>query len=279
MNKSNKYFWATFFSGGLILLGVVSLVVKNIQPAYQAVLEWCGLAAAACGQVINAVSPLNLVALVIISWFMIVSLIQVWQTAISVRKIARCPVVMPKFLKDIASQVGLSGRLVLVEGNVLFCSGFWRPQVVLGTQILSVLTQQELTAALAHESYHLRNRDPLKVLIVSVVGRSLFFLPAVSELARGYLKEKELAADLAASQNWGTAYLARALYKVLASQGDRRSDLAVASFAAERERILSLRGFSLVSVPNYWSWGISVFILTLLALSIFYRPALAVGGC
>lgn len=279
MNKSNQYFGATVFFGGLVLLAIISLAVKNITPVYQAILQWCGASIEACQQAISTVSPLNILALGILGWFSVIALVQIWQTIFIVRKITSRPLVLPEYLKRIAGQVGLAGRLELVTGNALFCSGFVQPRVILGTDILKTLTKPELTAALSHEAFHLRNRDPLKVLVASVFGRSFFFLPALAEIAQKYLTEKELEADLAASLMWGEKYLAKALYKVLAQANGISPAPLVASFAAESERILRLRGVTKSIGINYWSWGATLVILSLLSLSVFYRPALAIGGC
>ncbi len=279
MNKSNQYFWSTVFSGGLVLLAVISLAAKNITPVYQAILQWCGASIGACQQAISAISPLNILALGILGWFSVIAFVQIWQTIVAVRKITSRRVAMPEYLKRVAEQVGLTDRLDLVTGNALFCSGFGQPRVILGTDILKALTKPELTAALSHEAFHLRNRDPLKVLVTSVFGRSFFFLPALAEIAQKYLTEKELEADLAAGMMWGEEYLAKALYKVLALANGSRPAVLVANFAAEPERILRLRGVTKSVGLNYWSWGATLVILSLLSLSVFYRPALALGGC
>jgi Zn-dependent protease with chaperone function len=144
---------------------------------------------------------------------------------------------LPNYLELMSFRLGLAGRIRLVEGNVLFCSGFLHPQVVIGRGILNTLSVRELEAALSHESYHVRSLDPVKVLLTTTLARAFFFLPAIGELARGYLREKERAADHFAESAVGRVHLSRALYKVL-----ERSNPELSMLPALTPSFVSYRG-------------------------------------
>jgi hypothetical protein len=79
-----------------------------------------------------------------------------------------------------------------------FCGGFIRPRFYLSTGAIRVLTQEELLAVAAHESHHVRARDPLRLFLVRSVRDALFFLPVLRRLADRYQCLSEVAADAGA---------------------------------------------------------------------------------
>ncbi len=84
-----------------------------------------------------------------------------------------------------------------------FCLGFWRPRIWLTAGLVNLLTNEELTAVLAHEAHHCRQRDPLRLLIGRTLKSAFFFLPLVSELAKAAELQQEVAADQAAIAHLG----------------------------------------------------------------------------
>lgn len=92
----------------------------------------------------------------------------------------------------------------LPEGDVVylnltaphaFCLGFWHPRIWLTTGLANLLSDEELTAVLVHETYHLRRRDPLRLLISRSLKSALFFLPMIGVLAKVAELQQEIAAD------------------------------------------------------------------------------------
>ena len=79
-----------------------------------------------------------------------------------------------------------------------FCAGLLKPRIYLSSAALETVPAAELAAVLEHESHHCRRRDPLRMLIVQVLGDSLFFLPLMKRLRERYGALAELAADEAA---------------------------------------------------------------------------------
>jgi beta-lactamase regulating signal transducer with metallopeptidase domain len=79
-----------------------------------------------------------------------------------------------------------------------FCAGLLRPRVYLSSAAVKSVEDAELGAVIGHESHHCRRRDPLRILIVQVLGDCLFFLPVMRHLRERYCTLTELAADDAA---------------------------------------------------------------------------------
>lgn len=79
-----------------------------------------------------------------------------------------------------------------------FCAGLATPRIYVSTGAVALLSRAERAAVTAHEAYHARRRDPLRLLVMRALGDGLFFLPAVRRLADRYAALAELAADEAA---------------------------------------------------------------------------------
>lgn len=79
-----------------------------------------------------------------------------------------------------------------------FCAGYWRPRVYVSKGALDMLGPAERHAVLTHERYHRARHDPLRLAVVRVLARCLFFLPVLRSLAGRYEALTEVAADRAA---------------------------------------------------------------------------------
>lgn len=97
-----------------------------------------------------------------------------------------------------------------------FTFGLGEPRVAVSRGLLEQLSPSELEAVLVHERYHVRARDPLKLLIARAAARTCFFLPAIDPLVTRYLTSRELAADRRSLRDSGRPALAGALFKVAA---------------------------------------------------------------
>jgi BlaR1 peptidase M56 len=98
-------------------------------------------------------------------------------------------------------------RVVVVSGSraQAFCAGFIRPRVYVSRGARDLLSEAQLAAVVAHEAHHARRRDPLRILLVTVLADALFFLPTLRRLKRRYAELAELAADEAALSAVGDA--------------------------------------------------------------------------
>jgi BlaR1 peptidase M56 len=129
--------------------------------------------------------------------------------------------------------IGAAGghaRLIGDRRLLAFCAGYLRPRVYVSTGAVGALRPDELEAVLAHEHHHARRRDPLRVLVVEVLGDALFFLPIMRRLRRRYRALSEVAADEAALRAVGDA---APLASALVTFGDA-AEAGVVGIAPER---------------------------------------------
>ena len=94
--------------------------------------------------------------------------------------------------------------------------GFLRPQLFIASQVLELLTPEEIAAAVAHENGHLEARDNLKRGLLQACRDVLLIIPSGRLLDKSWSEASEEAADEnAARQGKGVALdLASALVKI-----------------------------------------------------------------
>lgn len=131
----------------------------------------------------------------------------------------------PHTLAQAASDVGLDGRVVLLDASerFSFAYGALTPRVAVSRGLLEGVSPAELRAVLHHERYHVVNLDPLKALLAQTLSAAFFFLPALESLRARYLAARELSADRCAARICGRPPLAGALLKVV--RGPEWNDL------------------------------------------------------
>jgi len=88
----------------------------------------------------------------------------------------------------------LAGRVDVVRDvrPFSFCYWFRRPRICLSTGLIKRLDDAELRAVLLHERYHLRQRDPLRLVIARYFAAGLYVVPVVEELVEYYTLQKEV---------------------------------------------------------------------------------------
>lgn len=124
---------------------------------------------------------------------------------------------VPDDLSAAASRIGLAGRIDVLDDDepFSFAYGLLRPRIVVSRGLLASAQPEELLAVLEHERYHVRQHDPLKVVVARAASSAYFFLPALRGLRGRYAATSELAADRRAIREHGRGALAGALYKVV----------------------------------------------------------------
>ena len=128
----------------------------------------------------------------------------------------RIPV--PGRVRAAARGLGIDGRIDVVDDRrpFSFCYWFVRPRICLSAALVRRLDGEELRAVLLHERYHLRHRDPLRLVIARYFAAGLYVVPVVEDLVAHFTLEKELEADEDAVTAMGDVHpLARALYALL----------------------------------------------------------------
>jgi beta-lactamase regulating signal transducer with metallopeptidase domain len=148
---------------------------------------------------------------------------QLLATLALIRTLLSRRVTVSRRVGDIAARLELSGRIDVVRDPrpFSFCYWFRRPRICLSTGLIRRLDDDELRAVLLHERYHLRQRDPLRLVIARYFAAGLYVVPVVEELVEYYTVQKEVAADQAAVRAMGgVRELASALFKVLPDADD-----------------------------------------------------------
>lgn len=137
---------------------------------------------------------------------------------------------LPVKVAKMAKNLGILDKVEVVKSNSFssFCYGFLNPRIRISSRVVNQLTVRQLKAVLIHESYHLENRDPLKIFMSQIASSMFFFIPIIKDIKNYYILSKELTADqLAIDSNYGFN-LRQALYKTLTQ---KMQFVGVASFA------------------------------------------------
>jgi Zn-dependent protease with chaperone function len=165
---------------------------------------------------------------------------QIRATRALAHRIRQIRVPTPPEVVVAARRTKLARRVDVVASDepFSFAYGLVVPRVVVSEGLIRSVSASELGAVLEHERYHVRNLDPLKVVLARVLPWALFYVPALRDLRRRYVTGRELAADRRASEIVGRTALAGALYKVV--QGPAWSELSVAA-AIGSDELLDVR--------------------------------------
>jgi Zn-dependent protease with chaperone function len=156
------------------------------------------------------------------------------------RRIGDAAIALPDQLRAAAEDAGLASRVVMVDSDepFSFAYGLLTPRVAVSTTLWRTFSGGELHAVLTHEQYHVRNLDPLKVMLVRTFSAGLFFLPALGLLRSRYDADRELAADRRAVAASGRRELAGALLRVVRGPDWRELDVVTSVGGGE---LLSVR--------------------------------------
>lgn len=163
-----------------------------------------------------------------------------------------------------ASEAGVLGRVDVVAATrpFAFAYGWIRPRICVSTSLVERLTEQELAAVLHHEGWHVRRRDPLRLLIVRTAAGAFAVVPPIRRLVQLYLLAVEVAADAHVVAAMGDPrWLAGALVKVT------DSPLFRPAFEGHAEaRIAALVGKPLPATSWRGRAAAAVLVLELVAL-------------
>jgi Zn-dependent protease with chaperone function len=183
------------------------------------------------------------------------------QAAASVRlaeRVHRLRRPTPPELAALAEATGLGGRVRFVDTPTCFsfAYGAFRPRVAVSRGLFEVSSERELRAVLMHERYHVRNLDPLKVLVARALAAAFFYLPALRGLRDRYIAGRELAADRSAVAACGRTAVAEALVRVVRAPRwpELRAAAAIGGHDLLDVRISQLEAGSEPPVPGV-GWG------------------------
>jgi Zn-dependent protease with chaperone function len=148
---------------------------------------------------------------------------------------------LPPALRDAATALAVTSRVDVVAADepLALTYRLARPRIMVSTGLIAVLTAAELSAVLAHERCHLRQRDPLRLLAARLLAAYGCYLPITGWLARRLALRRELAADRAAAGFAGRGVLAGALLKLTTAPA--RPAVASASPAGDAAQSMAAR--------------------------------------
>ncbi|MEK7631632.1 MAG: M56 family metallopeptidase [Patescibacteria group bacterium] len=179
----------------LFLLRLWPHIFNTLQNTVHAVSYACQVAWADItrGQITYAITGVLLLTL-FFGW-----LVYCAYRAIRLSRAVRLPAApLPVRVLSVAADAGLAAsRLTLTADRRAFAMtlGLRRPEVVLSTQAVRVLSVAQLQAVLEHEAHHVRMREPLRRLALTLVLLWVPFRKLRVRLRALYVAASEVEAD------------------------------------------------------------------------------------
>ncbi|MDR0140053.1 M56 family metallopeptidase [Metabacillus idriensis] len=131
-------------------------------------------------------------------------------------------------------------RVIDEDAVLSLTMGFFRPKIILSAGLLNLLDERERQAVVFHEIYHQKNRDPLKLFILSVCSSVMWYIPILSWFYQKYRTIREVLADhYAISSLQSSADLGSALLKILKT--NQKKKLLSFSYAPFADTAINLR--------------------------------------
>lgn len=197
---TNRAFYILLAVSLLLLFLILGLFTKMTPLAVSHVLYDCkeameGLAAITLPHSFQ--SLLTLVLFFVIFAGILLLVYQYFKTRTFLDSILRGKIAAPGKVRDLILELGFDGQVCVTRNNTFpsFCYGLISPKICLSLNLVKTLTRGELKAVLIHESYHLKNKDPLKILLSRAAVAAFFFVPILKDFLNYYALSKELSAD------------------------------------------------------------------------------------
>ncbi len=207
--------------------------------------------------------------------------IEIIKTKAAVNNLIKNKIEVSSEVLKICSNIVPPSKLDIIESNqiISMCYGLFSPRICISTSLINSLNIEELRCVLVHESAHLKNYDPIKLLTVQLISSFLFFIPILKDFQKHFYLLQETKADSSVLKNEeNKKHLRTALAKFL--KHNTFSGTPVVSFASENtleERIRILVGIS--NQPkmrlSFVNIGITAIFMAL-ALSFLQSPLYAI---
>lgn len=218
--SANKTFYASF-AFFLLSFFLLFCLIKKIAPlTVSHTVYYCQTLFANTAVTLPHSLPslFMILLLLVFSTGILIFIVQVMKTRFMVQKLLKKRVLISPQISAISETLGVAKRVDIVKDKrcLSFCYGFLKPRIVLSSQLLQILTDKELKAVLIHEHYHLKNRDPLKIMLGQIAFSMFWFLPILKDLHEHFIVLKEFSADELVIDMQGSAKsLKSALAKVV----------------------------------------------------------------
>lgn len=89
-------------------------------------------------------------------------------------------------------------RLVVIDNPAIctaFTFGIFRPEIYISKGLFNTLSKDELRSVFLHELHHRTQCDPLKMLLLSIIKDTFFYLPIFRDVSEYFYSLREKAAD------------------------------------------------------------------------------------
>ncbi|WHY93091.1 M56 family metallopeptidase [Neobacillus cucumis] len=174
---------------------------------------------------------------VLIAYSFLISIISfIEQYILSKRFIRKLKLHMNKELTNEVIKRFKNKDLIVINNKeaLAFTLGISKPLIVLSTGLIEMLELDELEAVIKHETFHQKNRDPLKLFILRVITGSLWFIPLTKWSYKNYKIISELSADEYAINKTGSELgLSSALFKLINNCMNKTSAPILVHFSDE----------------------------------------------
>jgi Zn-dependent protease with chaperone function len=170
-------------------------------------------------------------------------------------------------------------EIIVVQDDhfVALTLGLYRPRIIISTGLIHMFSEQEVQAILLHELYHCKNRDPLRMFLLTLIQDSMGYIPMMKSMVQEFRTWKELLADRFAIKQMGTEYYLGNVLLKLSHTGQTKHTSAVVYFA---DNAINYRIMQVLEPDRSVRFPISRFNPILLNLSIFLiLGSLIQGGC
>lgn len=283
MQRSNLAFSISLLIFSFFFILLSNLFFKIIPLTYHHTVYYCKEALNTLSIALPDSTPLLFsgAILIIILSGITIFIIQILRTSFYLRKILKTKIKILNNTNFVANQLKMVNKIDMVNNPKIssFCYGLFSPRICISSQLANSLTTKELTAVLAHELNHVKNRDPLRILLSQVITTMFFFLPVFRDLHNYFALCKEIEADKFAIKTLGNSlHLKKALGKILTPF--TINFIPVAAFAEKTNietRILSIKGIKTNFNISYSRIVLSV-IMILLTLVVLKTPVYSVGN-
>lgn len=278
-NKSFYILFAVFILGIYILFGLLS----KIGPMMISHTVYF------CQQVVSdfMITLPHLLPPVMIGLLSLIALIgfglllfQINKTQVFVSRLLKKKIATSMEIEKIASELGMEGKITVVKDRtyISFCYGLLNPRICISNTMVKSLNVGELKAVLVHESYHVKNRDPLKILLSQIAASMFFFIPTLRDVHNYFILSKEINADKLVIQSKGVKQLKLALLKLLSFSMPSIS--GVATFAnsndlEQRIKVLTSQTYNVGAKPSSIKLLVSLMVFAA-ALFLLNLPVYAV---
>ncbi len=254
--KSNLLFAQLVGFGGLLVIIFFIAFYKIYNFAFSSLGEITAQKASiACGcqiatsstnyTLLGAVSFLGLAILATFIFGFIKVIITIFKTKKFLRTQKTNSVKTSQKLLQVAMYIGIQDRIVEINSPrpLIFCHGFKNSKIYISSDVVNALNFAELQATLLHETQHLLDREPARLLFIKFLS-AFNFIPGIKNLSKKYLSFSEIAADEMATNNFKEKnHLANAMAKILEMEENNiiQKELALSYFSQITEdRILVL---------------------------------------